>query len=201
VSWLTHLGPNQGRARLTIDGHRKGTFDLYRSTASAHAFTFSGLARRHHTVKVTVLGRKDASSRGAWVVVDGFQFHGGRGFAEESSPGVRFDSWAGASGHAFSGGTFRASGTRSAKVTLAFRGRTVRWLTATGPSYGRARVVIDGRAHIVDLYRPHHHKRVAIVFHHLGKGAHHLEIRPLGRKDRASSSATVVVDALVVRRH
>lgn len=87
-----------------------------------------------------------------------------------------------------------------ARIGLDFKAGRVRWVTATGPSYGRARVVIDGAGHTVDLYRPTSHWRVVLTFARLGPGEHHLIIRPLGRKDAASQSAAVAVDAIVVGR-
>jgi len=73
VSWLTHLGPNQGRARVSVDGQFKGVFDLYSASSQARTYAFAGLAWKAHTVKVTVLGTKNTSSRGAWVALDGFE--------------------------------------------------------------------------------------------------------------------------------
>jgi hypothetical protein len=198
-AWLTHRGPSQGKARVTIDGHSKGTFNLYRPTDSAGALTFKGLARRAHTVQVKVLGRKDASSKGTWVAVDGFKVRVGSGITEESSAKIRYNSWTGVSRPAASGGSYRQSGSPSARMSLAFTGRTIKWITATGPAYGRARVVIDGQAHRVDLYRGTRHWKVAITYTGLSKGTHHITVRPLGAKDASSSSTSVVVDAFVVR--
>jgi hypothetical protein len=199
VTWLTHRGPNQGKARVTIDGHRLGTFNLYNRTPSAHSVTFQGLARRAHTVKVRVLGRKGASSRGTWVAVDGFRTTVRGSVTHESSAQIHYGSWTGVSSPAASGGSYRTSGSPSARMSLDFTGRTIKWITATGPSYGRARVVIDGKAHRVDLYRRTRHWRAAISFTGLSRGTHHIMVRPLGSKNRSSSSKNVVVDAFVVR--
>jgi hypothetical protein len=152
--WLTHRGPNAGRARIAVDGHAKRTVDLYAERPSRRAVAIDGLARRPHTVTITVLGSKRPRSTGRWVAVDGFQAHSNTRVTEESSPRVRFDSWAGRSAIRASGGSFRVSRSPSAKVSLRFTGRSVTWVTTTGRAYGRARVVIDGRAHVVDLYRP-----------------------------------------------
>jgi hypothetical protein len=199
VTWLTRRGPNQGKTRVTIDGHPKGTFNLYGSTAMARSITFKGLALRAHTVKVRVLGSKDASSKGTWVAVDGFKVRVGSGITHESSAKVDYDTWTGVFSPAASGGSFRMSRSRSARMSLDFTGRTLRWVTATGPSYGRARVVIDGKAHTVDLYRRTRHWRVPISYTGLSKGRHHVTVRPLGAKRASSSSTNVVVDAFVVR--
>lgn len=200
VTWLTRQGPDQGRARVLVDGHSKGVFDLYAHTAGPHAFTFDGLAKKVHTITVRVLGRKDSASRSTAVAVDGFGFHARSGIVEESSPQVRYDSWHGVTNRHASGGSFRRTGTHGTTFALDFKGRTLTWVTATGPASGRARVVIDGTARTVDLYRPTRHWKVGLRFDHLGRGSHHVTIRPLGRKDPASRSTAVVVDALVAHR-
>ena len=103
------------------------------------------------------------------------------------------------SNSAASGGSYRMSGSRSARMSFDFTGRAIRWITATGPAYGRARVVIDGKAHRVDLYRRSRHWRVAIAYTGLSRGKHHVTVRPLGTKNASSRSKNVVVDAFVVR--
>jgi hypothetical protein len=199
VAWLTRRGPSQGKARVTIDGHPKGTFNLYSPTPSARSITFDRLALRAHTVKVKVLGAKDASSNGTWVAVDGFEVKVGSSITQESSPRIRYDSWAGVTKPAASGGSYRQSSSPSARTSLDFTGRTIKWITATGPAYGRARVVIDGKAHTVDLYRPTRHWKVALSYTGLAKGRHHITVRPLGTKNPSSRSKSIVVDAFVVR--
>jgi hypothetical protein len=201
LTWLTREGPDQGKAKLVVDGRVRGVYNLYAADSAPRSVTLTGLARRSHTVRVKVLGRNAAASRGAWVAIDGFTYRGGNGIAEESSPRVHFDTWAGVSNRHASGGSFRRSSARGSAIGLEFKGRRLKWITATGPAYGRARVVIDGRSHNVDLYRPTRHWKVAFTFDHLASGVHHVTIRATGRKDVASRSTAVVVDALVVRRH
>jgi hypothetical protein len=199
IVWLTHQGPNQGKARVTIDGHTKGTFNLYSAVPSARSVTFQGLPRTAHTVRVQVLGTKDSFSNGTWVAVDGFELKVGSGTVQESSRKVRYNSWSGVSHAAASGGSYRRSGSPVARASLSFTGRTVTWVTATGPAFGRAKVVIDGHAQFVDLYRRTRSWKVAIPFTGLSNGTHHISVRPLGRKNASSTSTNVVIDAFVVR--
>ena len=77
ITWLTRQGPNQGKAKLVVDGRSRGVYDLYAANAGPRSITFTGLARRSHTVRVKVLDRKAPASRGTWVGVDGFRFHAG----------------------------------------------------------------------------------------------------------------------------
>lgn len=197
VVWLTDLGPDHGQARVRIDGRSQGTFDLYSPSASARSFTFKGLARAAHTVRVEVLGTKDALSGGTWVAVDGFKVGGN--IMVESSLKIRYDTWVGKSNQAASRGSYRKSGSSAARVSFDFIGSQIAWVTATGPAYGRARVKIDGVAHTVDLYRRTQNWRVRIWYTGLSEGTHHITLRPLGTKDVSSSSTNVVFDAFVVR--
>jgi hypothetical protein len=197
VAWLTHLGPDQGKAQLIIDGHSKGTFDLYSPAPSSRSFTFKGLSVEAHTVQVRVLRTKDASSTGTWVAVDGFRVGGN--ITEDSSLRIRYDTWEGRFNGAASGGSYRRSGSPGARVSVGFTGRSIAWVTATGPAYGRAKVVIDGVAHTVDLYRPTQTWRVRIWYTGLSNGTHHIAVTPLGTKDASSTSTNIVFDAFVVR--
>jgi len=199
VSWLTHLGPDQGEARVFLDGHDQGVVDLYAATPSAHRFTFDGLAKVEHRLKVKVLGRATATSSGSWVGVDGFRYNVRDALAQESASTVHYDGWAGHASASASGGTYRITHARGSSISLDFKGRSIRWVTALGPRFGKARVVIDGKASTHDLSSPKRRWRYAITFGHLPKGEHHLSIRAL--HSAARDSSRVVVDALVVRRH
>ena len=197
VVWVTHVGREEGRARLLIDGHPRGTFDLYAPLGGVRKFAFTKLPLKKHAVTIEVLGTKDAVSGGRWVAVDAFNVR--YTSREEDALGMKYGTWRGVVARAASGGSYHVSKSPRARLTFAFRGSRVSWITATGPAYGRARVVIDGVGHTVDLYRRRHHWRVGMSFIGLGPGTHHVTLMPLGAKDRASASANVVFDAFVVR--
>lgn len=200
VSWVTRQGPGEGKAKLVVDGHSQGTVDLYSPTGSPRTITVDGLDRASHTVRVKVLGRKNAASTGTSVALDAFTFRAGSGIAEETSPLVRYGSWAGREEPAASGGSIRRSGSPGARLAFAFKGRALALLTETGPGFGRARIGIDGDAHTIDLYRPQRHARATFSWTGLSSGAHRVVFRPLGTKNPLAGSTDVVVDAFVVRR-
>jgi hypothetical protein len=76
VDWITSTGPSASMASVTIDGVAKGTVDLYSATVKWQvAKTYSGLSSGTHTIVVTVLGTKNASSTGTLIVVDAFVVH------------------------------------------------------------------------------------------------------------------------------
>lgn len=206
VAWVTRVGPGMGRARFTVDGRHRQLIDLYAARPATRTFTVSGLRPATHTVRVTVLGTKRPASRGTAVTVDAIETLSSgtssrpTSIAEESSPHMQYDGWAGVLTNSASGGSYRHSASPQATISVSFSGRSLGWITATGRAEGRAMVTIDGKRHLIDLYRNHPSARTSLVFSGLGRGEHHVTIRPTGRKDAASRSKQVVVDALAVRR-
>jgi hypothetical protein len=195
--WVTRRGPAQGKARVWIDGHSKGTYDLYAASPSRRSISFTGLSRMDHTITVEVLGTKNPASHGRWVTVDAFKI--GRNIREETASAVRYGTWRGRSNRHASGGSYRVSSSSNARLSLTVTGTRIAWITTTGRAFGKARVVIDGVRHTVDLYRPAPHWRTKITFTGLGPGRHRITIRPLHAKDPAATSANIVFDALVIR--
>jgi len=64
VTWNAFVGPNDGRAKVTIDGTLVGTIDLYSPGFSFQNFhlTLPGIADTNHTLKITVLATKQAAA-------------------------------------------------------------------------------------------------------------------------------------------
>lgn len=195
LSWLTRVGPGQGRARLTVDGRVVGTYDLAAARAQSRRITVRGLAKRRHSVRVQVLAPRDGTGRAGWVSVDAFEHR--IGAAQESSSALRYGSWAVRDRAA--GATVRTSRSRDARISYEFRGRAVRWVTMRGRASGRALVTVDGRRRIMDLYRTGPARRAVVSFRGLGRGRHVITVRPLGTRDTRSGSARVAVDAFEVR--
>lgn len=195
---LTREGPDQGRALLVLDGERLGVVDLYAPESAPRVVRLDALERAPHTLLVRVLGRASAASTGTSVAVDGFRVSSGYRTYQESAPEVRFDSWRGGSALRALGGSFRSSSVRSAAASFTFRGTSVRLVTATGPAYGRAAVLIDGARHRIDLYAPRRRWQRVVPFTGLGEGVHEIVVRPLGTARRASRGTEVVVDGFRV---
>lgn len=198
LTWVTRTGPDQGRARVIIDGSDAGTFDLYSSGRSSRSISFDGLASIPHAVEVRVLGTKNEMSTDHWVAVDAFRFPWGSAVAEESSVAIAYTPWTSRTMSSASGSAYRVSSVPGTKVSFTFVGSSISWITATGPMYGKARVVIDGEPRVVDLYRRASRWQVPMTFAHLGDGAHRIHVVPLGRRNPASSASNIVVDAFVV---
>jgi hypothetical protein len=197
VTWLTKKGPGQGKATVTIDGASKGTFDLYASTAQAASLSFTGLTSAAHTMVVKVLGTKNANATGTQVVIHGFKV-GATTTAPDANT-VTYQTWKASAAASASGGTYRSSGAANAKSTFTFVGTGIDWITATGPGWGRAGVVIDGvDKGTVDLYAAAAHPQAVKSYTGLGAGSHTITITALGTKNASATSTNVEVDAFVV---
>jgi N-acetylmuramoyl-L-alanine amidase len=99
-----------------------------------------------------------------------------------------------------SGGTFRYADTSGASVTATFTGTHLAWIAKKSPSYGKAKVTVDGGAPaVVDLYS------AATLYDQkvwesgaLASGTHTLKIEWTGTKNAAASGANINLDALDV---
>jgi hypothetical protein len=75
-------------------------------------------------------------------------------------------------------------------------GDSIDWVTATGPSLGKAEVYLDGAlAGTFDLYSTKQTWQVHYTFTPSGGGPHTIEVKPLGTKNSRSRGTTVVLDA------
>lgn len=74
IDVVTVTGPDRGRARLWIDGEPTRVIDLYAASRTFGVVErIDGLQDRSHTLRVEVLGRRSAGSRGRWVAIDRFE--------------------------------------------------------------------------------------------------------------------------------
>lgn len=197
VTWVSHKGPHQGKATVTIDGVAKGTVDLYSATTAAYSVTYSGLSTAAHTITVKVTGTKNAASTGAGVVVDAFAV--GTTTTQESAAKVTYEKWKSGSSVNASGGAYRSSGTANATASYKFTGTGVDWVTTTGPGWGKAEVYVDGvDKGTVDLYASAAHWQTVKTYGGLAAGSHTIKIKVLGAKNALAKATTVAVDAFVV---
>jgi fibronectin type 3 domain-containing protein len=76
VTWVTKKGPDQGIARVYLDGQDKGTVDLYASTEQWQylAYSLKNLSPDTHTLRIEVTGTKNASSSDTKVSIDAFDY-------------------------------------------------------------------------------------------------------------------------------
>jgi len=138
-TWYTETGPSQGLATVSIDGVGVGTVNLYAPTITYKvARLYRGLQSGYHRVAIKVLGQKGSpNGKGTWVSIDQVAANG-----VVVSPRYVFQWQPVGSSHA-SGGRLVRANTRGV-ASFTFRGRSIDWITMTGPSEGTATMFIDG---------------------------------------------------------
>jgi hypothetical protein len=74
ATWIGTMGPNMGRATVSVDGGAPVTVDLYSPTVKRANLVWvgNGLSATRHEIAVQVLGTKNAASTGTRVDIDGF---------------------------------------------------------------------------------------------------------------------------------
>lgn len=195
VTWVTLRGPAQGRAAVSIDGKKIGTFDQYASRAGFGVErSFTGLERGRHAITIRVLGRGSADATDTLVAVDGFEV----GKDRVGTPDLE-QTWATERTSSASGGSLVASDAKRASLTLTFRGTGIEWVTVRGPDQGRAAIYADGTlVRTVDGYASEPTFGVVRRVSGLVDGVHELRVVVLGEARPRATGALVSVDRFVV---
>src|SRR5581483_12014080 len=123
VKWVTHKGPNMGKALVTIDGVNLPVVDLYKSTPQPFTWTSPGLANANHTILVKVLHQKNGSATDYTVAVDAFAF--GTTTTQDTNCKIKYDTWACLANASASGGSYRFSTSASGRMSLTFTGDSI----------------------------------------------------------------------------
>jgi len=195
VTWFTATGRAHGRAVVSIDGRRVGTFDQYSSRPAFRvARTFKDLPRGTHTLTVRVLGQADPRSSGTLVPIDAF----GVGNDLIREPRLR-TAWSTSRAPRASGGSVALSQLGRSSAELTFRGTGVEWYTVKGPKHGRASIFVDGTLlRTVDNYAKDPIFDVVRSVTGLAPGVHTLRIVALGEGRPKAAGALIAVDRFVV---
>lgn len=108
--------------------------------------------------------------------------------------------WKEVSGSGHRGGSMRRSTTKDSFVTAGFDGTGVRWVSVTGPQYGKAKIYIDGKLDkTIDLYASKTTSRkIVYTKKGLADGRHRITIKVSGLKNSKSSGIGVCVDGFEV---
>jgi hypothetical protein len=191
ITWYTMTGPDFGRAEVRIDGHSPRRVDLYAAHARARVpRRFDGLGSGRHTITITPQGHGRPRARDHLVAVDAFRTPGGI----VRNPAGHM-SWRSVKSGSASGGRYVESDIQGAAATLRFDGKSVDWVTVTGPDRGRARIEVDGHTvRTVDLYAPTKSFEVVESVGGLSDGPHTIRIVVIGSSRSASKGTLVAVD-------
>ena len=191
VTWYTAVGPNRGKAAISIDGDPHGTFDAYAARADfVVRRTFDGLGPGAHTIRIRVLGRARASATDTQVVVDAFRAGG----ELAANPDLRA-TWGTVGRGGASGGSLDSSDLRHSSAEVRFRGTGIEWFTYRGRDQGRAEVYVDGLlVRTVDNFAPAATFDVARSITGLSDGIHTLRIVVLATARAAATDELVSID-------
>lgn len=196
VTWITALGPGEGKARVLVDGRAIGIFDLSANTWRLGVrYWFGHLGGGLHTIRVLVLGRLGAHGPpGTAVAVDGFLAGG----SEVPASSISYR-WVSVSASGASAGRYAVDDDQGASLLFRFRGTGIRWSTVKGPDQGRAAVYVDGRRWAVfDGFAPDRVFGISRLIDGLTEAVHSIRIEVLATARPAATGTAVAVDAFGV---
>ena len=209
ITWLAKLGPDLGRATVSIDGVEDATIDLYAPDENnwsipIYTKTFPTVATR--TITVTQAGTRHPLSSGVGVSVDGFQaLTNAPGVVENGGASIALSGggWSTAGGSGASGGSASVSATAGDTATVTFTGRRITWVGRQCAACGRADVWLDGgyaaRVDTFGMRGPTVPQAALYQATFPTAGPHTLQIRVLGRRNYDATGDAVTVDAFHVR--
>jgi peptidoglycan hydrolase-like protein with peptidoglycan-binding domain len=200
LAWIAKTSPAYGIAKVTLDGLRTYTVDLYSSTTlyQKKVFDTGILPSGLHSVKIEWTGTKPTAATAANVNLDRFDVAGALVTQyEQSDPRLLYAGiWSTTSSTSASGGDYTIGGS-GAGLTVNFTGTGLDWIATLGPNMGNADVSVDGKAAIlVNLYSATNvYQKDVFSTGDLPSGKHVLEIS----WDEANTTGTYIsIDALDV---
>jgi hypothetical protein len=193
VTWYTVTGPDQGQAKVFIDGTLRATLDQYATTTSYQVpKTFGGLAAGSHTITIEATGQGNPAASGTFVSVDAFRV--GENLVDGDytwQPNTALDQ---------PRMGYVRSDLKAAQVAFTFRGTGVTLWTVQGPSHGKFTVLIDGgQAGRFDGYKATTMYAVPIRFGGLTDDVHTITVVVAGQARAPSTGTFVAVDGWSVQ--
>ena len=189
ITWWTITGPDQGKAKLFVDGVRKLTVSNYAAKQHfAIGRTVKGLHAGRHTVRVLVLGLKGSKvGKGTFVAVDAFS----AGKTRTANPSLAAAWRSINNSHLYAGHAIVAD-LATETVTLRFRGTGIALATMRGLTQGKANVFVDGvRKLTINDFAKHTAFHVRHAIRGLSDKLHTLKIVVVG-------SHTITIDRFTV---
>jgi hypothetical protein len=196
VTWVTATGPSMGRATVYVDGVKKATVNNWSAQpAWKVARTIKGLKAGSHVLRVIVAGRAGHAGGGTAVALDAVRV----GTKKVVASPVVTTTWRHASSLKASARGYSVEHAAGATMAFTFRGRSVSWVTATGPTMGKAKILVDGKLRItVDNYAARGKWGVKRTLTGLSDGVHTVTVVATGKKRARATGAFVAVDRWLV---
>src|SRR5262249_8859094 len=152
-----------------------------------------------HTIRIEVTGQRSGASNGANVDVDAFVAAGAVAPQplrfEDTDPSVVYiGSWTTTNDSRASGNSAHRSTEANAAAQFTFNGASVTWLASTGPTRGRARVLVDGKLRDnIDLYSADERYQQSFRYENLDEGSHVIRVETTASHSGPSSDNVVEV--------
>ncbi len=197
VTLFTIAGRAMGNAVVAIDGLPVGTIHGYaRSFRAGVADRFTHLGAGDHTITATVAGTSSAKATDTRVGVDALRWEG----ITRQDPRPASGTWGSRANPSAGGGSYVLSDVPGATASLRFTGTGVTWITARGPSGGRAEIWIDGSlVRTTNLYASSRVFGVQRTVTGLSDASHLVRIRVAGTRSADATGTSVVVDGWIIR--
>jgi len=207
---IATTGVTMGKGRVYLDGEDKGIIDFSGTSTlrRQRVWTTGTVASGDHVVELCWLGQ--AGTRGGTRVnIDAVDVAGtltpadltGLTTVEQTDSRLAYTgNWRTFKAASASGGSAAYVNSRGASVTINFTGSYLVWLSKTAPTYGIARVTVDGGTPVlVDTYSSTtKYKQPVWNTGPLSEGAHTVVIEWTGKKNAMAGKANIGIDAVQV---
>lgn len=211
VRLLATQAPVLGLARIILNDREPVLVDLYAAKYLNQQVVFSatGLGEGDHKMTVEWVGEKRVASSGTRINLDAIEVSGTLLQATAPTiPKVRFENtepainyggqWVSGVASGRSDSTWSYADNDGSVTTFTFEGTAVDIVGTKAPTYGIARIVLDGTQEtLVDLYATKHlHQQILYAKSGLSEGEHTLTIEWTGQKNAASTGTRINIDAV-----
>ena len=210
LAWVAKTSPVYGKAKVTLDEGAPVTVDLYSADAVYKSVVWNTgpLASGTHTVKIEWTGTHSSSATDTNIGVDAFDVQGTLTQAialtryEQTATQLVYSGgpWSTSTVSSASGGSFRYANSDEATVIVPFTGTSLAWIAKKSPSYGIAKVSVDGgSATNVDLYDASTlYQRGVWATGKLTSGLHWVKILWAGLGSGSPTGTNISIDAVDV---
>ena len=196
LSWRASTGADAYVVYRAGDGEPVRITD---SPVTGQSFTDTGAqaaTRYAYTVRALAGGQEGPPSDPVSVVTAA-----GPGVYENDHPALAYEgTWTTVSSENDSGGSFSSSNSSTAKVSFAFTGTSVSWVSRQTGASGINDVLIDGsKVATVDRYNAvGAYRQTVFSTDSLSQGPHTISILATGTKNSSASGSQTIVDSFVV---
>jgi hypothetical protein len=208
--------PGSGIAQVSVDGGTPVDVDMYSPTDKYNAlFTTPAFTSGSHTVRLTVSGRKNASSSATGLAVDWAQV-GGVPEEADQAPLVIEDDRIGTQDNSFEYtgawqecincpttpdySNYHYSEDVGSSATLRFTGVRASLWAVLGDAAGIASISVDGGpGRDVDLFSETYETAAIFTTDPLTYGSHTITVTETGNQDVASTSSSIAIDRAEVQ--